>query len=54
MSDRPGNPGDYHWWTLLVLHKSELLPLNVSSHVANIVSFIITCGQVIVFGVWVT
>lgn len=37
MSDRPGNPGDYHWWTLLVLHESELLPVNVNSHVANTV-----------------
>jgi len=37
MSDRPGNPGDYHWWTLLVLRESEFLPVNVNSHVANTV-----------------
>jgi hypothetical protein len=56
MSDRPGNPGDYHWWTLLVLHESKLLPVNVNSHVANTVQFFKTCGQVIVFvfGVSVT
>jgi desulfoferrodoxin (superoxide reductase-like protein) len=54
MSDKPDNPGHYHWWMLLVLHESELLPVNFNSHVANTVQFATTCGQVIVFGVIVT